>query len=223
VTVAASQPAPLNRAARTRLALINAGRRLFAAHPIEGVTIDEIVQAAAVSKGSFYTYFNDRDALVAAITRDIRTSVERAVAAANADVCDPARRITRAVCVYLRFAVDEREQAGVLCRMQGVHTSLSAPLNHGVVEDVTSGLAAGRLALATVESGVLFVLGVAQIALVRTLQEPATGIAVMIAQQMCALLLRGFGLAQAEAEAIAAQAADEIVRTGAFVRPGTAI
>lgn len=220
MTVAPPAPISINRAARTRLALINAGRGLFARQAVEGVTIDEIVQAAGVSKGSFYTHFADRDALVQAITRDIRATVERAVAAANAEVADPARRIARAICVYLRFAIDEPEQAGVLSRMHGAGGSLTASLNHGLIEDVSTGLAGGRLAVATVEAGVLFVFGVSHAALAKILRDPSLGVAVTIAQQMCALLLRGFGLAQAEAEAIAAQAADEIVRAGAFADPG---
>ena len=209
-----SQPIPLNRAARTRLALMKAGRKLFAEHAAEGVTIDEIVLAAEVAKGSFYTHFADRDALVAAITQETREWVERRVDAANADVADPARRIARAVCVYLRFAFDEKEQAGVLSRVQASHTSLAAPLNQGLVEDVTRGLAEGRLTVATVESGALFVLGVAQATMLRILRETSIAAAVMIGQQMSALLLRGLGLAHGEAEAIAAQAADEILRAG---------
>ena len=70
--------------------------------------------------------------------------------------------------------------------------------------------------VATTESGVLFVLGIAQLALIRVTQEPTAPFAVSLAQQMCALLLRGLGVPGAEPEAIAAQAADEIVRQGVF-------
>jgi hypothetical protein len=93
---------------------------------------------------------------------------------------------------------------------------LSAPLNRGLVEDISAGLSAGRFAVATLEAGVLYVLGVTQLALVRLSQEPTPSLGVSLAQQMCALLLRGFGLPAQEADQIASQASDEIVRRGAF-------
>ena len=102
----------------------------------------------------------------------------------------------------------------MLVRIHSGHTSLSAPLNKGLVEDIENGLAAGRFTVATVEAGVLFVLGVTQLALVRVVQEPTSAFAVSLSQQMCALILRGLGLTGAEADLIAAQASDEIVRKG---------
>jgi hypothetical protein len=61
---------------------------------------------------------------------------------------------------------------------------------------------------------VLFVFGVTQLALVRVVQEPSAAFAVSLSQQMCGLILRGLGLAAAEADLIAAQTSDEIVRRG---------
>jgi AcrR family transcriptional regulator len=204
------------RVVRTRAALIAAGRRLFSERPVDAVTVDDIVQAADVGKGSFYNHFSDREALVRAISAAIRASVEGAVTRANAHERDPARRLARAVCTYLRYALDEPEPAGFLVRIHSGHTSLEAPLNRGLVDDISTGLASGRFSVATLEAGVLYVLGVTQLALVRLTQEPAGSLAVSLAQQMCALLLRGLGLAQSEADLIAAQASDEIVRRGAY-------
>ena len=62
----------------------------------------------------------------------------------------------------------------------------------------------------------LYVLGVTQLALVRVVAEPTQTLAVGLAQQMCALMLRGLGLTTPEADLIAAQASEEIVRAGAF-------
>ncbi|HXQ13178.1 MAG TPA: helix-turn-helix domain-containing protein [Caulobacteraceae bacterium] len=193
-----------------------AGRRLFSQHPIDAVTVDDIVQAAEVGKGSFYNHFTDREALARAISAQIRASIESAVAQANANVDDPARRLARAVCTYLRYALDEPEQAGVLVHIHAGHTSLTAPLNRGLVEDLETGLANGRFDVATVESGVLYVLGVTQLALVRVVQEPNQAFAISLSQQVCALVLRGLGIRAAEADQIAAQASDGIVRKNAW-------
>lgn len=211
-----SDPVPRNpRTERTRAALIAAGRRLFCERPVDAVTVDDIVQRAEVGKGSFYNHFTDREGLVRAISREIRTRVERAVDRANAEVEDPARRVARACCTYLRFALDDPERAGVLVRVHSGHTSLETPLNRGLVNDISRGLSCGRFQVATVEAGVLYVLGVTQMTLVRIVQEPSTALAVSLAQQMCALTLGGLRVPDAEADVIAAQASEEIVRLGA--------
>ena len=204
------------RAERTRGALIAAGRRLFSERPVDAVTVDDIVQAAEVGKGSFYNHFADREGLARAISAQIRAAVEEIIGRVNAGETDPARRIARAVCAYLRFPLDEPEPARVLVRVHSGHTSFEAPLNRGVVEDIAAGLAAGRLAVPTVEAGVLYVLGVTQLALARLVQASSSSAAVSLSQQMVSLLLRGLGLPAEEADLIAAQAADGIVRQGAF-------
>ena len=209
-------PQRTGRAERTRQALIGAGRRLFCERPVDAVAIDDIVQAAEVAKGSFYNHFADKDALVRAILREIRANVEVAVGRANAEVEDPAHRMARAVCVYLRYAVDDPERAGVLVRVHASHTAFDSPLNQGLVDDISRGLAAGRFSVATIESAVLYVMGVTQTALARVAEEPKLTLAVSLAQQMNTLLLRGLGVPGTEPETIAAQAADEIVRRGAF-------
>jgi AcrR family transcriptional regulator len=204
------------RAERTRAALIAAGRRLFCERPVDAVTVDDIVQLAGVGKGSFYNHFADREALVRAISAEIRSGVERAIDRANADVKDPARRVARACCIYLRFALDEPERAGFLVRVYSGHTSLEAPLNRGLVDDISQGLQAGRFRVATLEAGLLYVLGVTQMALFRIVQEPSAALAVSLAQQMCAMMLGGLRVSEGDADMIAAQASEEIVRVGAY-------
>ncbi|MDR3470502.1 MAG: TetR/AcrR family transcriptional regulator [Devosia sp.] len=204
------------RAERTRTALIVAGRRLFSERPVDAVSIDDIVQTADVAKGSFYNHFTDREALVRAISKEIRARIERGIDCANAGVDDPARRVARACCTYLRFALDDPERAGVLVRVHSGHTSLKAPLNRGLVDDISNGLSSGRFRIATLESGVLYVLGVTQMALTRVVQEPSLTLAVNFAQQTCAMLLSGLRVPDSEADMIAAQASDEIVRIGAY-------
>lgn len=213
---ARSTAKPSGRAERTREALIRAGRKLFAEQPVDAVSIDDIVRAADVAKGSFYNHFPDKDALVRSVTGEIRAGVERAIGRANAGIDEPARRVARAICVYMRYAVDEPVRAGVLVRVHSGHVSTSAPLNQGIVEDVSAGLASGRFAIATMESAVLYILGVSQISLTRIVQEPTLALAVTLSQQMCALLLRGLGVPPSEAETLAAQASDEVVRQGLY-------
>lgn len=204
------------RVERTRRALIAAGRRLFCQHAIDAVTVDDIVREAKVGKGSFYNHFADREALAREVAAEIRARIERAVDCANASVEDPARRIARAVCTYFRFVLDEPERAGFLVRVYSGHTVFAAQLNRNLVDDLSDGLEVGRIAIPTLEAGALYVLGIVQVTLARLVQEQAPSIAVSLAQQMCGLALRGLGLPNAEADLVAAQASEEIVRKGKF-------
>jgi len=202
------------RAERTRTALVAAGRSLFATKAIDAVSIDDIVQAANVSKGSFYNHFEDRESLVAAISNDIRATVEKAIDLANAQIKDPAYRVARGCSTYLRFALDDPEGAGFLARNNTGGPYLSNPLNKGLVEDISKGLKAHRFAVPTVESGVLLVLGVSQVVFARLVGEAHPALAVSLSQQLMSLLLRGLGVPAVEAEQIAAQSAEDIVRVG---------
>jgi AcrR family transcriptional regulator len=203
----ATEP-PSDRRARTRQALVGAGLRLLAQRPIDAIAIDEIVAEAGVGKGSFYNHFDDKAALAGAIAAAIRIETERAVAEANAGVEDPARRVARALCVYLGRAVADPRQATVMSRTP-IWTEAASQLNRGVLGDVSAGLLQGRFQIPTAEAGVLLVLGVAHVALARILEEPSA--AVTLGQQLCGLLLKGLGLPAAEAEAVSAQAAHEIL------------
>lgn len=202
----------VGRTQRTREALISAGRELFAEHPVDAVSIDDIVRAADVAKGSFYNHFPDRETLVRTVVAEIRTDIEAAIAAANDGVEDAARRVARATCVNVRYAVDEPQRARCMVRVSVGSARTNAPLNQGLMADLTAGLATNRFTLANVETGMLFVMAVTQAALARVSLEPSRTNAINLGQQITSLLLRGLGVPAPEAEALAAQASDSIIR-----------
>jgi AcrR family transcriptional regulator len=200
--------------ASTRAALREAGRRLIAAYPVDAISIDAVVAAAGVSKGSFYNHFASRDDLVDTIVGDIRAQLHNVVAATNAYERDPARRMARAVCVFLRYALEDPEGAAVLARVHGGRLSVEAPHNAPMVADIVDGITAGRFRIATVEVGAMLVIGIVQVGLYRLLAEPVPALAVAIAQQLTMMLLRGLGVESNEAERLAAAAAHEILGPG---------
>ena len=60
--------------------LMGAARGCFLADGVEAVTIEAITQAAGVAKGSFYRYFDDKAALVAALVQPLIDASEGAFA-----------------------------------------------------------------------------------------------------------------------------------------------
>jgi AcrR family transcriptional regulator len=189
---------------------MRAGQSLFAERSVEGVTIDDIVLAAEVAKGSFYNHFSDKEGLAREIAVEVRGFAEAAVTEANAGVDDPAARVARALCVFVLDAVDHPERNRAQRRLFTGATLIDAPMNRGVRRDVEAGLAAGRFAGVSPESAVLMVMGIVNFAVARVLEPHAPASAVVVARELGFGLLRGLGVEAAEAEAVAAAASEGI-------------
>lgn len=195
---------------RTRAALLRAGQSLFSARSVDGVSIDDIVAAADVAKGSFYNHFADKDALARALADQARRSAEALAAAVGAGVEDPAERVARAVCGFARQALEHPEGARLMQRLFQGAAIPDAPMNAGVRADIQAGLAAGRFEGVSLEAGVLMAVGVVQMTVARTLDQDAPAHAALLAQDLAFGLLRGLGLTAPAARAIAADAANDL-------------
>jgi AcrR family transcriptional regulator len=199
------------RRARTREALLSAGRALFATRDIEGVSVDEIVAAAAVAKGSFYNHFADKDVFAREIGAAVRRQAEQAVDAANAHIDDPAEKFARALCVFVRFAIEHPESARVLWKLNSGATMADAPVNRGIREIVERGIRMQRFKHIDVESGLLIVMGLVVIALRHVLEERLTTPPSAVATRMAAGMLRALGVSPAQAEKIARSAVEDLL------------
>ena len=171
--------------------MLQAGRRLFAHRDVDGVSVDEIVEAAAVAKGSFYNHFADKDAFAREIAASARREAEALVNEVNAVVSDPAVAVARALCVFVRFAMERRDSARTLWRLNTGATMVDAPINRGLVD---------------VETGILLVMGTIVITLRHLFEERIRTEPNEIAQRMGAGLLRSLGVSASRAEKLAREA-----------------
>ncbi len=211
------KPAPKmdRRWERTRAALMSAGRTLFASRDVEGVTVDQIVATAEVATGSFYNHFVDKDVVAREIASAVRRQAEQAVDAANANVTDPAAHLARALCVFMRFAIEHRESAQVLWRLNSGATMVDAPINRNLREDVQQGISQQRFKHVDLEVAVLLVMGTIVISLRHALEERLTTPPINIAKGMAAGLLRSLGVPASQADRLACEAADDILANAA--------
>jgi AcrR family transcriptional regulator len=104
-----------NRLAQTR-AICEAALALFLEQGIEATSVDQIVAAARVAKGSFYRYFLDKTQLVDALFAPLAQAIggafdrsERALAAArtNAELTDAYRKLAVELAAELAAAPAE--------------------------------------------------------------------------------------------------------------------
>lgn len=198
---------PDRRRDRTRAALLQAGRSLFATRDVDGVSVDEIVDAAAVAKGSFYNHFADKDVFAREIAASVRRDVERLVEQANAGLTDPAAGIARALCVFTRFAIEHRDSAQTLWRLNTGATMADAPINRGLVDIVQRGIDQKVFTQINIESGVLLVMGIIVITLRHVFEDRVRTGSQEIAQQMSAGLLRSLGVPALKADKLSSAAA----------------
>jgi AcrR family transcriptional regulator len=182
---------------QTRGAILAAGQQLFAERAMESISIDEIVAAADVSKGSFYNHFEDKH-------------LEFNIEAANRDIKDPAERVARALGVLLTYGLSHPERVQALLSLSERRTRADSTLNSGLAADLKNGLAQKRFVGIDLETGVLLVVGTFVVVLRHVaLAESETPVATL-AIKMGAALLRGLGVAAAEADDVARHAADTL-------------
>lgn len=65
------------KAAETKKKIYEAARQLALKHGIEHASVDSIVKAAGVSKGSFYVHFESKDALAADLVNEYTKKADR--------------------------------------------------------------------------------------------------------------------------------------------------
>lgn len=78
---------------RTRKSLVDAARAVFYEQGYIDARLSEVTERAGVSTGTLYTYFDDREQLLAAIIDDAYERSVRPAGSRPADVGDPFRRI----------------------------------------------------------------------------------------------------------------------------------
>ena len=72
---------------------------------LDAVTVDDVVRAAGLSKGSFYRYFESKDQLVATVFDPLRQELEAAMAR-GADALEAAPNADRLIAAYQAFAIE---------------------------------------------------------------------------------------------------------------------
>lgn len=96
--------------------LLDAARTVFERHGFTNANVALIVEEAKVSRGTFYTYFDTKEAVFEAVSRDV---VEKMLAAMSTPIptTDLRRRVRGMV---ERFVAAYRPNAGMLALMEGL-------------------------------------------------------------------------------------------------------
>ena len=97
------------RGEATRAKILDAARIEFGRHGFADSSIAAITQRAKVALGTFYTYFDSKEEVFAALVSDMSAQVARTVAPAIAGVADGLAREEAALGAFLGFAQEHAE------------------------------------------------------------------------------------------------------------------
>ena len=95
-------------AQETRAALLDAGLEIAEQHGLSGMSVNRVVAAAGVAKGTFYVHFPDRDAFLSALHRRFHLRIGEAVFAAMAGVEPGPVRLRRGMEAYFEVCLRGR-------------------------------------------------------------------------------------------------------------------
>lgn len=213
----AASSAPESRGARrkreTREKLLKAAFTLMAQRGVDAVAINEITEAADVGFGSFYNHFASKEAVYEEVLGEVLERFGEALDQLSAPITDPAEVIS--VCVRHSIARARAEPLwGQFLLREGYREeALTRGLAARLLRDILKGTEAKRFSVSDPLMAVLaaggLVLGCIALqgaaAGGKTLLSQRGSLSKNLDQRAAATLLRGLGLSEAEAHAIASR------------------
>lgn len=132
--------------ARTRRALLTAGRLVLAAKGPDGATVGEIAKRAKVSSGTFYNHFPSLDDLIDAVVGELATGVEIGRDTLTVIENDPAMRVMLGARQLLALADEDPASASAFVALLATVPAFRDRVRSIVEGALTEGIAAGRFA-----------------------------------------------------------------------------
>lgn len=203
---------PARRRGKTRPALLAAGLKLLSERHVDSLSIDEIVGAAQVAKGSFFYHFADKHSFAHEIAAEVRAEIEREVGLVNKGVEDPALRVARGVGRFVRFAVDHPDKAGIILRLDRLSLDPGHALNAGLRTDLERGVERGRLDCPDIDAAIMSFLALTNVMMRRVLADrPPLAVTRRNFVSVMSITLRGLGLSPGDADTVLRATADDLL------------
>jgi AcrR family transcriptional regulator len=98
----------------TRSALLKAGRRLFATSGYQGVSAEQLVRSARLTRGALYHHFDGKEGLFAAVLEAEMAALKRRLRHEAAREADPARALRAGIHAFLEAFADAQVRQIVL-------------------------------------------------------------------------------------------------------------
>ncbi|MBN8929574.1 MAG: TetR/AcrR family transcriptional regulator [Rhodospirillales bacterium] len=155
-----SRPKRINERKReqTRAALLDAAMQVIARAGPDAATVDAIIQQAAVSRGTFYNYFESPETLLTALATKLSDELLAHIGTVRL-LPDPADRMACSVRTFIRTAAADRTWGWVIVRIALVAAPLGATMRAFLTADIEEGRAARRFTVPSIQVAADIVLG----------------------------------------------------------------
>ena len=188
------------RRERMRARLFASAMKLVAEKGLAATSIDDVIAAAEVSRGTFYKYFSSPDALVRELAVTIANELIGMAEPVVLSHTDPAERVSSGMRLVARLAIDHPLAAAFLVRLGWPDARGPSLLLEFVKRDLSAGIREGRFARMPIALALNVVTGTV-LGATHCMLEP--GCQSDFAEQSAAAALRGLGLDAKSAERIA--------------------
>src|SRR5918994_6291970 len=159
--------------ARTRAQIVEAGAMLLAERPLEALTVDVVVEAAGVAKGTFYYHFQSLEELAAAVGEKLGESFDELLAPARLSLPDPVARITFGLTEFMAKALADPIWARLVVQSAHARTEFARIIRENLKTDLNEVKAQGRMVVQDVELAADIVMGIWLQVMRGTLQRAA--------------------------------------------------
>jgi AcrR family transcriptional regulator len=146
--------------AKTRAQILEAGTTLLAERPPEALTVDAIVEAAGVAKGTFYYHFQSIEELAAAVGAKLGESFDDLLTAARLELPDPIARLSFAFTQFLEKAISDPVWGRLVVQSSQAPTEFAHGIRDHLKADLTEAIDQGRLSVQDVELAADIVIGI---------------------------------------------------------------
>jgi AcrR family transcriptional regulator len=128
------------RRERMRRRLFASALQLVAEHGPANVSIDDVIRAAEVSRGTFYKYFDAPDALFGQLAVEVTNEIIRMAEPAVQEIEDPAERVATGMRLVIDMAMAIRPVAGFIVRLGWPEVRVGPVLLKFVQRDLEEGM-----------------------------------------------------------------------------------
>lgn len=186
------------RRQRTRQRILKAARAVVARRGLEGASVLEVTERAAIGFGSFYNHFGGKEELFQALATELRAELEAVWAGLAARHPDPLAFL--AVALRELFARLRREPEWAWSLYRSAPYLLNAPASFRTLADaIRAGIDSRRLPLGDAEAATGVFLGGLLSLIAANLTQPPSE---QSPEQLAALCLLPLGVAPEEALAL---------------------
>jgi AcrR family transcriptional regulator len=152
----------LAKRTRTRAALLEAARGCYSQPTAAPVTVEAVMRAAGLAKGTFYVHFEDLAGLEAELGQTLIEELDRRLQPARLAGDHPLTRIATGVSVLLRDLARAPAQARLVARAAMAIPDVATAIQGHLHEDLAEAQAAGLLAVGSVELAARMVTALSQ-------------------------------------------------------------